>query len=580
MGRFRDALLVLLLGSGCYVGLEGGAAEGGAADGGASDGDGDGGSSDDGGEPADPRMIHECTDANLRGTSRDAMRRLSKRELVNTLADLLGADVIADETIATRLAGLPEDETVIAGDFATDPPVGLALAMSGVAERAAEVTLGDPQWVAAHLPACVAAGTLDDACIEAVVRELGGKIWRRDPSDDEVAAYVTTFAESGGGDEGLRYLLRRLLQSPALVFHIEDGTGEIEDGRIRLAHHEIANRIAYAVIDSMPDDELMAAARAGELDDVAAVEAHVRRLLEDPRAVAKTSDFFRYYSRITSVAEPSPAAAANAGVFETAGIAEQLRDEAFEYWAHIVSSDGDFTELMASHAAFPRSDALATIFGSAMATDDAPIEAPAHAGLLHRPALLVSGGARTSPIIRGAHVRKLFMCDVLGLPDPDAVMERQDEVGDLEHMSNRDKITELTSANACIGCHGLVNPVGFTFEGYDQLGAVRNEESIFDADGNVVEVWPIDTKVEDVTLEPDLPTSFADSRALAEAMSQSWRARACFAQRTFEYWQMRAFDERDECALADAEAATHDGTLVDVFVATIANEDIFWRAAP
>lgn len=159
-------------------------------------------------------------------------------------------------------------------------------------------------------------------------------------------------------------------------------------------------------------------------------------------------------------------------------------------------------------------------------------------------------------------------------------MERQDEVGDSEDMSNRDKFTELTAAPACTGCHTLVNPVGFTFERFDQLGAVRDEERIVDEGGNVVATWPIDTRVDGLVLEPDAPTELADSAALANVMVESYQARACFAQRAFEYWQLRAFDERDECALFDAELESHDGTLVDVFVATIANEDIFWRAAP
>lgn len=580
----RGGFALFALACGCYTGLSADGAHDGSAGADASAGDDDDAGDDDAGDdaPADPRMLHGCDDEDqrLRGTGHDSMRRLSSGELVNTLRDLLGDAVVADESISTRLAGLPVDETVLAGDFSTDPPVGLALALAGVAQRAADVALADPQWVAERMPPCVGAGTLDDACIDAVVRELGAKIWRRDLRDDEVAAYVATFTDSGGGDEGLRYLVRRMLQAPSLVFHIEDGVGEAEDGRIRLSHFEIASRISYAVTNTMPDDALFAAARAGELGTVEAVDAHVRRLLEHELATAKVTDFFRYYSRLTSVADPLAQAAALHGIADAEGLGEEMRAEAFEFYEHVVRSDGDFAELMGSTSAFPRSDALAKVFGTAIASGDAPTEAVAHAGLMHRPALLVSGGPRTSPILRGAHVRKLFLCDVLGLPDPEAVEDRQDEVGDLEGMSNRDKVTELTSAPACIGCHGLVNPVGFTFEGYDQLGAVRTEERIVDDAGTVVATWPIDTRVEGLALEPEAPTEFADSAALAAVMVESYQARACFAQRAFEYWQLRAWDERDECALFDGEIASHDGSLVDVFVATIATEDIFYRKAP
>lgn len=574
--------IALVLAPGCYTGLGLGPGSAGGAD------DGDGGSADDGGSPDDdvhdPRMYFTCTDEQRaqRGLTFDRLRRLSSQELVHTLTDLLGEEMISDGDIAQRLSGMPTDQTVLPGDFVEDPPLSLALTMSAVAARASELAIGDPSWIATHLPTCAAAGTIDEACAETLARELGGRIWRRDLRDDEVATYVGYFTASGGGSEGLGYMLRRLLQSPALVFHIEEGTpGDDGSGRIRLTDFEVASRISYFTTDSMPDDELFAAARAGELGDLDAVEDHVRRLLTSERAIAKVRDFFRYYSRLTSVADPLPAIGELVGVPDTNGLGQQMQDEAYAFYEHIVwNRDGTFADLMGSTDAFPRTDALATVFATAVATGDEPVTAAAHPGLLHRPALLASGGPRTSPIIRGAHVRKLFLCESLPLPDPEAVQERKDEVGDLEGMSNRDKVTRLTEADACTTCHSQINGVGFTFEGYDQLGVPRAQETVLDADGNVVATWPLDTRA-DMQLEPDGPDAFADSHALAQAMVESYRARTCFSRRVFEYYRLAAADDgKDGCALHGEEVRSHHGSLVDVFVAAIANEDIFWRKAP
>jgi hypothetical protein len=207
--------------------------------------------------------------------------------------------------------------------------------------------------------------------------------------------------------------------------------------------------------------------------------------------------------------------------------------------------------------------------------------APSHRGLLHRPALLVSAGARTSPIVRGAHVRKLFLCDELGMPDPAAVQKRQDQVGDIESMSNRDRVTRLTSDGACLGCHRLVNPIGFLFEGFDQVGKRRTEEPIFDSSGNVTRTWPIDTRVVEPMIEADGPQVLADSSQLAEIVAESAKARACFSRRLFEYYRQRPTDnDKDGCALNEIEVEGRQGSLQSMVTTAVANEDIFWRRQP
>jgi hypothetical protein len=69
-------------------------------------------------------------------------------------------------------------------------------------------------------------------------------LWRRDLTQAEMQAYLSYYHEAGAGTEGLSYLLRRLLQSPSLVFHVEEGA-ESRNGRIRLTDFEVAARISY-----------------------------------------------------------------------------------------------------------------------------------------------------------------------------------------------------------------------------------------------------------------------------------------------------------------------------------------------
>jgi hypothetical protein len=541
--------------------------------------------------PTDPvptapgaRYFYTCTAEQklLRGLTFDRPRRLSRRELTNTLGALLGESLAADATIRTKLQGLPDDDIEVADEFVEATPVVLAEVMSAIARRVAELAMGSAAWRSQFLGACAVEAVLADACIEQVVKNFGGRVWRRDLTAAQVAGYVGFFRDLGGGSEGLAFLLRRLLQSPSLVFHLEDGTATVSGGRIRLTDFEVASRISYLAASTMPDGLLMEAARKGELRQIDNVRSHLQRLLGERQAREKLRDFFRYYTRLGIVADPFEPTAKAAGVIAK-GLGAEARRELIDFMDHVFASSGTtFATLMTSDAAFPRSKSLALVFGVDPISTAQPVAlAPSHRGLLHRPALLVSAGARTSPIVRGAQVRKLFLCDELGMPDPAAVQKRQDQVGDIESMSNRDRVTRLTSDGACLGCHSLVNPVGFSFEGFDQMGRRRTEEPIFDSGGNVTRTWPIDTRVVQPMIEADGPSLIADSSQLADVLADSSKSRACLSRRLFEYYRQRSTDDaKDGCTLNEIEGEGRKGSLQSMVTAALANEDIFWRRQP
>jgi hypothetical protein len=536
--------------------------------------------------PTEPgaRYTYTCTSEQklLRGLTFDRPRRLSRRELTNTLGALLGESMVADATVSTRLQGLPDDDIEVADDFVEATPVALADVLSTIARRVSDLAVGSAAWRGQVLGSCAAGEAVADACVEQVVKGFGSRVWRRDLTAAEVAAYVGFFRDMGGGSEGLSYLLRRLLQSPSLVFHLEDGTGTASGGRLRLTDFEVASRISYLAASTMPDAPLLDAARKGELQTLDAVKSHVQRLLAEAHARDKLGDFFRYYTRLGIVGDPFEPPAKAAGV-TAKGLGAEMRRELVDFMDHVFASSGaTFATLMTSDAAFPRSKALALVFGVDPVTPAQPVvHASAHRGLLHRPALLVSTGPRTSPIVRGAHVRKLFLCDELGMPDPAAVQKRQEQVGDIESMSNRARVTQLTSDAACLGCHNLVNPIGFAFEGFDQVGRRRSEEPVFDGSGNVTRTWPIDTRVLEPMIEADGPRAISDSSELAEILADSPKAAACFSRRLFEYYRQRPPDgDKDGCALNEIEVEGRRGSLQSMVTTAVANDDIFWRRQP
>jgi Protein of unknown function (DUF1592)/Protein of unknown function (DUF1588) len=399
--------------------------------------------------------------------------------------------------------------------------------------------------------------------------------------------YLTFYRATGGGQEGLSFLMRRLLQSPALVFHVESGVGDADDrGRRRLTGFEIASRISYLAAGTMPDEALMRAAGSGELDDPRGVQTHMQRLLSSDDGRKKVNDFLRYYAHLREVPDPPAAAGKHIGVDRTTGLGKQMFSETQDFLQHVLwDEEGSFSDLMTSPVAFPRTAALSRILGIDVVAEGSVGRAPTHLGLLHRPALLASVGGRTSPIIRGAHVRKEFLCTPLAFPDPQDVEDRKNEVegalGDTNKMSSRERATVLTDAAACRSCHVLVNELGFAFEGYDVLGALRTEETAFDNSGNALGTWPVDTTVTDPNIEDGGPEKLSGSLELVKALGEGFSATACLSQRLLEFYRAREVDEdNDGCTLREAEIMGHEGSIQAMVMSALANEDIFWRKQP
>ena len=124
----------------------------------------------------------------------------------------------------------------------------------------------------------------------------------------------------------------------------------------------------------------------------------------------------------------------------------------------------------------------------------------------------------------------------------------------------------------------MVNPVGFLFEAYDQAGAVREEEIVFDDDGAIIGTFPVDTRVEDPRIEDGGPEVLEDSIELASVLATSPKAQACMAQRLFEYMRRTVPDnDIDACTLSEVTVLGRDGSLLDAIAASIGNEDVLWR---
>lgn len=527
-----------------------------------------------------------CRDSNARGLTNPAVRRMSAQEVANTVRSILGPAISADAEIQEVISGFPSDLLVSSVDeYSAVPQLNMQLSLASIAKRAVEITESNTDARSQIFGTCGATATIADSCATTFIQSFGLKSRRRPITSDEQKFLTKVYSDNGKNLKGLQSVFFVMLQAPEVVMHVEAGTTGTAT-RVKLNAYEVASRISYLTLASPPDALLLRAAEQGQLKTISAVKAQVTRLLSSSstEAKARIAHFMSYYGALPSLEQPR-ASVGKANGLNTSGLQDQMLKELADYSDHIFwTQNGSFEELMTSRDSFPRSDAMMKILGTSakVGTNGKPVQASAaHLGWLHRPAFLASPSERTSPILRGVHVRREVLCNDIPLPPSDEVDDKLAQLEQLENQTNRTRIAQLTESPACAGCHTQINPLGFLFEGWDQLGRPRTDERIYDDTGALVKTWAVNTEVQNPKIEPGEASSavITDSIALTKAMSKGKTARACFAQKAFEFVRVRRLNtELDGCALREAEKKVQTGSLRDVFIESIANEDIFWRS--
>jgi hypothetical protein len=247
------------------------------------------------------------------------------------------------------------------------------------------------------------------------------------------------------------------------------------------AHNDqfsIASRLALGLWDSVPDQQLIDAAARGQLSNPATLKAQADRMVADPRAKAKLKRFFEHWLLIEHAGDLAKDTKRFPG-FDPAIVAD-LRTS-LELFVEDVAwnGDGDARKLLTSPEVF-LNGRLARYYGASLPGDapfqKVPLDPGKRSGVLTHPFLMSSFAymAETSPIHRGVFLTRA----VLGLgmkPPPEAVSPIAPDLH--PSLNTRERVTLQTKANACIGCHGIINDLGFALERFDAVGKFREKDN-------------------------------------------------------------------------------------------------------
>lgn len=568
---------------GCYHGNDSAQADG--------DGSADAGDDDDG-ESGDDDGADDDGASGCDTQSAAPLRRLSQVQYENALRDLFapaGIDVPAE--IPDDLARIPVDDAIAAVNDASMTFGILDTRVSDLHVRAyyriasslSYLAVEDDVRFAAIAGDCALQAQADDACIDAFLDDFGLRAMRR-PIDEAEREHFHAIADGAeDGTEAFRGLVFALLMQPQFLYHVETD-GEGDDALFDLGPYELASRLSFHFWQTMPDDELLAAAADGSLVTNEGYQAQLDRVFADPRTQITVDRFYDEWLRLGAMTQfPTTPAFQTFAEGTTIGDPEAdhlvaAQTEIHELTRHFTwGEDGTLADLFLTDLSFTRSPHLAALYGvEPWSGEGEPPRMPAgeRAGLLTRTALLLTGNQETHPVHRGAVVRRRVMCEELPPPDPASLPPGSlDPPPVTDDQTTRERYEAKTADAQCQGCHAAINPVGFVLERYDAIGRLRDQEIVIDeATGEVLASLPIDSSA---TIQIGGGTAtIATGTELSEQVVASGQLEGCFARQYFRATLGREEAEPDACTIDFLTTTIREGSLRDALRA-IAEEPVF-----
>jgi hypothetical protein len=228
-----------------------------------------------------------------------------------------------------------------------------------------------------------------------------------------------------------------------------------------------------------------------------------------------------------------------------------------------------------------------------------PAKVPNRRGMLTHPAWLMAHAfnTETDPVHRGKFVREKLLGDTI----PDVPITVDAQIPEDHNQTLRSRLVAATETTSCWHCHVKMNPLGYTFEMYDDFGRYRTEEFL-EYPEHLIEKRPdqakernhlIDLRDLYKTLPVDpsgslegtgdesLDGELRDAIDLTGRLAKSRRVRQSIIRHAFRYFLGRNEFLSDSKTLIEAEEAyLEGGGSFDAVVVSLLTSDSFIYRKP
>lgn len=336
-----------------------------------------------------------------------------------------------------------------------------------------------------------------------ILTRFATRAWRRPVMPAEVDRLLKLVEGAETRKEpfeaGIQLAMQAVLASPKFLFRIELDDRPDQAQSHAIDEYQLASRLSYFLWSTMPDDELFDLASKKQLS--ANLDAQVRRMLKDPKAIALTENFALQWLQLRRLKSATPDSKLFPSFNEPLRAAMLKETELF--FGEIVREDRSILELLDADFTY-LNEPLARHYGIVDTNGNAQGQKPAklggqpikgekfvrvslqagdRGGLLTQASILTvtSNPTRTSPVKRGRWVLE----QMLGTPPPPPppnvpeLVDAKETTGSL-----RQRMEQHRQNPACAGCHARMDPLGFAFENFNAVGGYRKKDGNFDIDAS------------------------------------------------------------------------------------------------
>ncbi|MBT7216208.1 MAG: DUF1588 domain-containing protein [Verrucomicrobia bacterium] len=210
-------------------------------------------------------------------------------------------------------------------------------------------------------------------------------------------------------------------------------------------------------------------------------------------------------------------------------------------------------------------------------------------GILTHPAWLLahSQNTETDPVRRGKWIREKLLAGYV----PDVPITVDAQIPEDHHRTLRERLDEVTSPQECWKCHVHMNPLGLTFEMFDDFGRFRTAEALEHPEnlmkvGNgktsasVYKTKPLNISgVLKGTGDSKLDGEVKDAYDLIDRLAKSRRVRQSIIRHAFRYFMGRNELLSDSQTLIDAEIAyaNNSGSFKSVIISLLTSDSFIYR---
>jgi hypothetical protein len=346
-----------------------------------------------------------------------------------------------------------------------------------------------PVYLCGHLD-----GHHKSTCARKIISGLARLAYRRPVTPQEVdqlAKLASSVQRDGDSfDEGLAVAIEAMLVSPHFLFRIEHdpvpASAISAQATHQLSQYELASRLSYFLWSSMPDEELLAAADRGTLNQPAVIDAQVRRMLADRKSQALVENFGGQWLELRKLESVKPDRQRFPEFDEYLRLS--MREETDLFFQSIIREDrsildfidGDYTFLNERLADFYHIPGVkGTEFRKVRLTPDSQ-----RSGVLTQASVLTvsSYATRTSPVLRGKWILANILDAAPPPPPPDVPNLDESKIGSAASL--REQLEQHRKNAVCASCHSRMDPLGFGLENFDGVGKWRTRDGKFPVDSS------------------------------------------------------------------------------------------------